>query len=344
MTVLACSAQAHAISLTISNGSAVAGGRAEFAVSIQGVTAGGAAANNAQLDVLFDTSVFYVPSDARRACQVSPSLAQLVHTETLPASPVAPAGMQRLRLSVIDTIQPLGDISDGDFYFCSLDVREDAPAGPTKLTGTRQNVGDTAGNVLQTSVGTGIFMITSQGAADAIQPRGSGGGAVPGAPALDIPAQAGGPAARAEDRPAGSADTTSGSRPVSGGAGGQLPTPVESDDDAAAVPKAGSGSETGVGQRALEAGQATAGAAAPTSGSTTVAETPTVKPSEGITPKATSPKVVTPTAKAEVAKKAEAPPVAETSGGCEVTVAEDYAGMSPLLIGMTLWLWRRRLP
>jgi len=237
---------AAAINLNITSSSGVAGGSIQFAVGIFGIEGGGAAVNNAQLDILFDTSVFYVPADPRRACQISPRLAQLAHTETLPVSPMAPAGMQRLRLSVIDTVQPLGDVTDGEFYFCSLDVREDAPAGPTQLAGVRQNVGDTTGRILPTSVGSAVVLISSAGNADAIQPRAGGGSLAPAAaPAIDIPAAQANPPERSERPPAEAAGAGRQGDVVSGRPSGSGPMDPSAESSGAPTPDVNGGSELG---------------------------------------------------------------------------------------------------
>jgi len=143
MVASAASAQ---ILITVGNATAEAGGTATFQVSLSGVAAGGTLANNAQLDIIFPTAVFDV--NAGSVCTLDPRLSALNHTETLPTSPDPGAGNKRIRLNVIDSLEPLGEVTDGVLYTCAFPVRSDAPGGTVTLNGTRVNVGDTAGGIL----------------------------------------------------------------------------------------------------------------------------------------------------------------------------------------------------
>lgn len=324
---------ASAINLTISAGNGVVGGSVQFAVNIYGIEAGGAPVNNAQLDILFDTAVFYIPSDARRACQISPRLAQHSHTETLPMVPVAPAGMQRLRLNVIDTVQPLGDITDGDFYFCSLDVRDDAPTGSTQLAGVRQNVGDTTGRILPTNVGSAVVMIAGSGTADALQPRGGVAVAPGGAPALDIPAVAPGVSARSDISGRGGSQAAEQVR--SGGTtAGSGATPSQADAVMDGTPVSGAAGSH-VGGRAAGESPRGDGLAARTGDTPTVAsspvaspapDTPTIRSSAARTP--TTDKI--PTGAASSGKSSAATAVTPESGACSLTISQSSFGGLPL--------------
>lgn len=151
------------ITITVGDATAAQGGTATFAVTLDGVTAGGVPANNAQLDIIFDTTVFEPLADAAAAtaaCTIDPRLASLTHTETVPTSPAVPAGMQRLRLNIIDTGAVLGLVTDGALYSCTFQVSPTAATGPTTLQATRQNVGDESGNTLTSQVANGTVTIT----------------------------------------------------------------------------------------------------------------------------------------------------------------------------------------
>ena len=337
LSVLVCSVEARAISFTISSSSAEAGGVAEFVVSIFGIQSGGVPANNAQLDILFDTSVFYVPEDARLACQVSPHLAHLVHTESLPRSPAAPAGMQRLRLNVIDTIAPLGDITDGDFYLCALDVREDARSGNTTLAGTRQNVGDTAGRVLGSSVGSGVVVISGSGSVNALQPRGGAGGVPVPPAALEIPDQA---PVTGGGRPA---------QPVESGKTGRIGSVAEQRATPAieGVAPAQAGATRGVelGQREAVGDKPAASTPKVGDETPTPGATPSPEMTKPVTPQATKTKVVTSAAakEAKAVKEVETPAKKEGWGGCAMGRQESSweAGLA-MVAGLAVWLLRRK--
>ncbi len=135
--------------ITVGSATADAGGTATFQVTLSGVAAGGTLANNAQLDIIFPTAVFDVASGS--VCTLDPRLAALNHTESLPTSPNPGEGNKRLRLNVIDSLDPLGDVTDGILYTCVFPVKGDAPAGDVTLNGTRVNVGDTTGTVILAS-------------------------------------------------------------------------------------------------------------------------------------------------------------------------------------------------
>jgi len=150
----------------VGNANAAPGGSATFTVTLSGIAAGGVPANNAQLDIIFDTTVFAPLANAAAAsaaCTVDPRLASLTHTETVPTSPAVPPGMQRLRLNVIDTGAVLGLVTDGVLYTCTFQVRSTAATGPTTLQATRQNVGDSSGNPLTSSTVNGTVTIGAVG-------------------------------------------------------------------------------------------------------------------------------------------------------------------------------------
>ena len=340
LSVLTCSAEARGIGFTISSSKADPGGVAEFVVTLSGIRAGGALVNNAQLDILFDTNVFYVPQDPRLACQVSPYLAPLVHTETLPASPAVPVGMQRLRLNVIDTIAPLGDIADGDFYYCALDVREDAPSGNTALTGTRLNVGDTAGNLLPSSVGSGVVVIGGSGGANALQPRGGAGG-VPAAPpaALEIPGNApvsgsSRPAQPVESGRTGRSGSVAEQGATPGLAGIAQTTPAGADAGRAAEP----------GARDVVGARPTASTRGAGDQGGTPGATPSPDMTKAVTPQVTNTKVATPAAKGTKAmKEAETPAKKEGWGGCAMSRQGSSWGAAVVMVaGLAVWLLRRK--
>ncbi len=133
-----------AVIITVGDATADQGATATFDVTLSGV-AGGAAANNAQIDIIFSTAVFDV--SAGTVCTANARVANLRHTETLPTSPAVPANSKRLRLNIIDA-DGSGRVTDGVLYTCAFPVKADAPAGAATLDGGRVNVGDTSGNIL----------------------------------------------------------------------------------------------------------------------------------------------------------------------------------------------------
>jgi len=161
--VALCSSQAVAqVLISVGNATAEQGGVATFQVSLGGVTAGGTPANSAQLDIIFASNTFDVTAAdvadttpaAERVCTVDPRL-NVTATVSLPTAPNPGAGNQRLRLFVIDTAPPLGEVSDGVLFTCKFRVKADAPAGDAALNGTRVNVADTTGGVILASGETG---------------------------------------------------------------------------------------------------------------------------------------------------------------------------------------------
>jgi len=146
------------ITITVGNAVVAPGGVATFEVTLNGVAASGAKANNAQLDIVFSTTAFNVTS-APSVCTLDPRLAALPHTESLPTSPNPGPGNKRLRLNIIDTTAPLGDVTDGRLYTCSFPVQGDAVAGSVTLTATRHLVGNTDGNTLPSVTVSGMVTI-----------------------------------------------------------------------------------------------------------------------------------------------------------------------------------------
>jgi len=143
---------AQKITLTIQNGTATVGGMGTVEVDVGGAPSN--TVNNAQLDLLLPTGV-YNPSVSGKAvvgCSSRYTAANgFAPTSSLPSSPAPPAGTARLRLSVIDTMAK-GRIGNGPLYTCNLPVLATATAGTVTVNGDRNNVGDTEGNVLPSSV------------------------------------------------------------------------------------------------------------------------------------------------------------------------------------------------
>ena len=157
--VFAASSASAAIVITVGDATAEAGGTATFDVTLSGVAEGGTLANNAQLDIIFPTAVFDVAT-ASAVCTLDPRLSALNHTESLPTSPNPGEGNKRIRLNIIDSLDPLGDVTDGRLYTCNFPVKADAAAGAVTLNATRQNVGDTSGNILTSSTVSGTVTVT----------------------------------------------------------------------------------------------------------------------------------------------------------------------------------------
>jgi len=105
----------------------------------------------AQLDILFDPSVLDI-GEARISCQKDGRLVNQILSATLPATPEAPAGLQRLRLFVGDISDPVATFDDGRLVTCSLAIRGGNAAGEALLGADGLNVGDARGDVFGSQV------------------------------------------------------------------------------------------------------------------------------------------------------------------------------------------------
>jgi len=150
------------ITITLDDATVERGASAAFAVRIDGVASSGHLVNNAQVDILLPRTVFAVTT-ADAVCQIDPRLGDVAHTETLPEESGDTADIERLRLNVIDTVFPLGGITDGRLYTCSFPVKTTAPRGVVDIVGVRHNVGDTRGNVLRSQVSGGRVTVVDTG-------------------------------------------------------------------------------------------------------------------------------------------------------------------------------------
>lgn len=110
-------------------------------------------AASAQLDLLVDPNVVDVSNPAA-ACTKDPRLTQDILSATLPATPPAPAGLQRVRLFVGDVSAPISSFDDGRLVTCSFPLKAGAPA-PSTLDADNLNVGDAQGNVFGSQVVNG---------------------------------------------------------------------------------------------------------------------------------------------------------------------------------------------
>jgi Tol biopolymer transport system component len=110
-----------------------------------------------QLDVLFDPEQLSIgrPSEA---CQIDARLGGHALVASLPQSPPAPDGMQRLRLFVGDTNAPVETFADGPVAHCTLQVT-DAAGDDISLAADRLNIGDERGNTFRTQVLTGDVVV-----------------------------------------------------------------------------------------------------------------------------------------------------------------------------------------
>jgi hypothetical protein len=110
-----------------------------------------------QLDVLFDAEQLSIgrPSEA---CQLDARLGGHALVASVPQSPPAPDGMQRLRLFVGDTNAPVGTFADGAVAHCTFQVREGA-GDDISLTADRLNIGDARGNTFRAQVLTGNVVV-----------------------------------------------------------------------------------------------------------------------------------------------------------------------------------------
>ncbi len=124
------------------------GQQATVAVDMSG---GGGEVATAQLDILFDPAVLDL-GDTRVSCRKDARLVNQVLSATLPSTPEAPAGLQRLRLFVGDISDPIATFADGRIVTCTFQIRGGNAAGEATLGADGLNVGDAHGDVFGSQV------------------------------------------------------------------------------------------------------------------------------------------------------------------------------------------------
>ena len=129
--------------VTLTVGSSVAGNTATVSVDLSG---GQGQVATAQLDLLFDPSVLTV-GDPATACVKDPRLTEEVLSTSLPTTPPAPAGLQRLRIFIGDLTAPIATFADGRIVTCTFQIASGAAAAQAIAAGDRLNVGDAVGDV-----------------------------------------------------------------------------------------------------------------------------------------------------------------------------------------------------
>lgn len=145
------------VTLGISATKSEDGQQATVAVDMSG---GGGEVATAQLDVLFDPSVLDI-GEARASCRKDARLVNQVLSATLPVTPEAPAGLQRLRLFVGDISDPIATFEDGRIVTCTFQIRGGNAAGEASLGADGLNVGDAHGDVFGSQVvGTSLAVPT----------------------------------------------------------------------------------------------------------------------------------------------------------------------------------------
>ena len=147
------------VTLTIGSSSDAAAQTATVSVDVSG---GNGDVATAQIDLLFDPSALTV-ADASTACVKDPRLTAHVLSASLPDSPAAPAGLQRLRLFVGDISAPIASFADGRIATCTFQIKAGATGATTVVAGDRLNVGDARGNVFgaqAVSGGVSILLAT----------------------------------------------------------------------------------------------------------------------------------------------------------------------------------------
>lgn len=134
-------------------------GTATVAVDMSG---GGGEVATVQLDLLYDPSVLDV-GDPGVSCRLDARLSSEIILATLPSSPTAPPGMQRLRLFVGDLSDPIATFADGRVITCTFRALASA-ATDTTLAADRLNIGDARADTFGTravSGGISIFIPTT---------------------------------------------------------------------------------------------------------------------------------------------------------------------------------------
>ncbi|MFI5366762.1 MAG: cohesin domain-containing protein [Candidatus Binatia bacterium] len=137
--------------VTLTVGTTVTGQSATVSVDLSG---GQGAVAAAQLDLLFDPTLLDI-GDPGVSCSRDPRLTDDVMSATLPDSPPAPAGLQRLRLFVGDITPPIASFSDGQILTCTFQIKGSAPASAISLQADRLNVSDAQGNTFGTQAVSG---------------------------------------------------------------------------------------------------------------------------------------------------------------------------------------------
>jgi hypothetical protein len=145
--------------VTLAVSTTVTGQSAAVSVDLSG---GKGEVATAQLDLLFDPNVLDI-GDAPASCAKDPRLTAHVLSVTMPDSPPAPAGLQRLRLFVGDITPPVSSFDDGRILTCTFQVKGNAASSAITLAADRLNVGDTHGSTFGSqavSGGTSILLPT----------------------------------------------------------------------------------------------------------------------------------------------------------------------------------------
>jgi Tol biopolymer transport system component len=131
------------VTLTVSSTSGTAGESATVSVDVSG---GNGEVATAQIDLLFDPTTLEI-GNVGAACIKDPRLTEHMLSASLPDTPPAPSGLQRLRLFVGDITAPIATFGDGRVATCTFQIKPGAPGTATVVAGDRLNVGDARGDV-----------------------------------------------------------------------------------------------------------------------------------------------------------------------------------------------------
>ena len=111
-----------------------------------------------QLDLLFDPAVLGI-DDPSAACVKSDRLGDQVLVASLPNSPEAPEGMDRLRLFVGSISAPVQSFADGDVITCTFDLKGGPGGSASAIKPERLNVGDSRGNTFRVLADDGSVIL-----------------------------------------------------------------------------------------------------------------------------------------------------------------------------------------
>ncbi|HYD47905.1 MAG TPA: hypothetical protein VEB21_06130 [Terriglobales bacterium] len=152
------------VNISVQSNIDVATGKADVTVDLSGSKNEVA---TVQLDLLFDPAMLAI-GDPASSCVKSSRLGDQVLVASLPNSPAAPEGTDRLRLFLGSVSAPVGSFGDGNVLTCSFDLK--ASGGETLLRPERLNVGDARGNTFRVVADDGNVILPTPTPAPETEP------------------------------------------------------------------------------------------------------------------------------------------------------------------------------
>lgn len=140
----------------IGAGTGPRGGSASVPISISG---GGGAVAGAQVDILFSQTAFSVANPSTNCIVASRLASGYQISASLPTSPPPPAGKKRLRVIVLPDFDSVSGFTDGLIATCTFQISTSAATGTHTLQGDRQEVSNTSGSAIGSTVDNGSILV-----------------------------------------------------------------------------------------------------------------------------------------------------------------------------------------